>query len=952
MKVTRMLLLWVGLWYICMLSLPGWGEMSQHWRIDAGSVAWMGTTGDDVRGMCYNPVTDHVLVASCRGGNQIVVLDAGTGVALGTMNVSGVGGGVYAINKIRVVNLGGGAYSVYACNLVNDNKAASLILYRWNGVGGVSETTLAAPTVIYRNRASNAAVAEPSPVGPQMPDAGTQTFRMGIVMDAVHSGTTIQFYLPRSSAYQDTVYRFNYLDGAAEVSSIDPITLQVAGATGTTLHGATLDSFNGNIYYSTNVTNNFACYANDGGSKVWIPSGSQGNIAASCSHLRYGSIGGKNYLGYVDADPVGTGANSYRRIAVAEIPAGRPEMTTEVDFSPFLGVSGNTNNDTAGDVDFDTLRGRVLGLVTNNFVGSFSIDSASGIKKWDGGAGTSSWGDANNWDPDGVPGMNQDVVLDNSLLAGNYTVRIDTPAKTFGCRTLTVGDAVTANEIIFEITNDARIALHIVGTQDEAADFVVENGARFHNRSTAGSGNVLDNRNSGSTSLIKAGGYLLHDCLRTFTTPFAPPSTGNNGVITFESGSTMEFGPGSANSVALSNRTYANLRLTANTSKTYTGAGGLPLLILNELYIGPNVTFNPSMTGSFRICGNIISDGNGGTISTTSTGGVFFDGVSVIDGSGTPITLPRGFTVTPEGSLTLNHPMAIPAARDAIVQGALIVNSVLTVNGTLDLGTEDVTGTGSVVMAPGTALLTQHEDGLDGVQTTGVNNFVSEANYTFNGTAFQYTGAAFPTEVSNLTINNPAGVTLSGSITASVQLLLATGELSTAGHILTATDGTAAVVSTGGFVNGTLTRIVDVSIPGARKFDIGTTGSYAPVTVDITSAGTGVGTLAVSSTAGDHPHLPGNAPFALDRYWTINGAGISGFVADVTFAYQASDLGGANPGNFIVARHLSEQDWQEFGEGATVIDPVNHLATISNVSEFSEWTLYEEFSEVSEWIEY
>ena len=34
-----------------------------------------------------------------------------------------------------------------------------------------------------------------------------------------------------------------------------------------------------------------------------------------------------------------------------------------------------------------------------------------GVVTWDGGAGTSSWIDANNWNPNGVPGPADDVVI-------------------------------------------------------------------------------------------------------------------------------------------------------------------------------------------------------------------------------------------------------------------------------------------------------------------------------------------------------------------------------------------------------------------------------------------------------------------------------------------------------------------------------------------------------------
>ena len=39
-------------------------------------------------------------------------------------------------------------------------------------------------------------------------------------------------------------------------------------------------------------------------------------------------------------------------------------------------------------------------------------------KTWDGGAGTSNWSDANNWNDDVVPVVTDNVLLDNSLVRG------------------------------------------------------------------------------------------------------------------------------------------------------------------------------------------------------------------------------------------------------------------------------------------------------------------------------------------------------------------------------------------------------------------------------------------------------------------------------------------------------------------------------------------------------
>ena len=68
---------------------------------------------DICRGLVYNPVTDHVLVVSRKGGVHVYILDAATGDSLGEMNSAGIGGGTYAINLIARADDG----TLYVCNL-------------------------------------------------------------------------------------------------------------------------------------------------------------------------------------------------------------------------------------------------------------------------------------------------------------------------------------------------------------------------------------------------------------------------------------------------------------------------------------------------------------------------------------------------------------------------------------------------------------------------------------------------------------------------------------------------------------------------------------------------------------------------------------------------------------------------------------------------------------------
>ncbi|KUK54917.1 MAG: Uncharacterized protein XD77_0792, partial [Marinimicrobia bacterium 46_47] len=56
-------------------------NMVAEWQVDAGEVDFF-QNDNNTRGMAYNPVTDHVLVASRTGGAIIHILDAGDNLAL------------------------------------------------------------------------------------------------------------------------------------------------------------------------------------------------------------------------------------------------------------------------------------------------------------------------------------------------------------------------------------------------------------------------------------------------------------------------------------------------------------------------------------------------------------------------------------------------------------------------------------------------------------------------------------------------------------------------------------------------------------------------------------------------------------------------------------------------------------------------------------------------------
>src|SRR4030095_9326445 len=72
--------------------------------------------------------------------------------------------------------------------------------------------------------------------------------------------------------------------------------------------------------------------------------------------------------------------------------------------------------------------------------GFFAIGSTGSLASaWDGGAGTSNWGDAANWSPDGVPTSGTNVSL---APASPASINVN---GTFSVSSLTVGNNATLN---------------------------------------------------------------------------------------------------------------------------------------------------------------------------------------------------------------------------------------------------------------------------------------------------------------------------------------------------------------------------------------------------------------------------------------------------------------------------------------------------------------------------
>ncbi len=278
------------------------------------------------------------------------------------------------------------------------------------------------------------------------------------------------------------------------------------------------------------------------------------------------------------------------------------------------------------------------------------------------------------------------------------------------------------------------------------------------------------------------------------------------------------------------------------------------------------------------------------------------------------------------------------------------INFIVNPGSILDLGTSVIDGsTGSFTLKPGSGLITAHPEGistsgiLGSIQVSGSRVYPSEASYTYNGSLAQVTGNGLPGVVQNLTIDNPAGISLSKNVVVNGTLSIGRGALNCGDFTLgLGEDATVEVVSSmPSFVpqeiavlqiNGDETITLPNSVScGSLILDTQLDLSSHEVTVIDDKIALKNGVLS-SLSMSDQANTIG-ANMSIPRTWTINGFGISRltFVVDDLITGQSQ-----------VWRRTanSEGDWIPVGSPQPVVEGkiIVHLSKNSAKAE-EEWTI-------------
>src|SRR5688572_15411996 len=101
--------------------------------------------------------------------------------------------------------------------------------------------------------------------------------------------------------------------------------------------------------------------------------------------------------------------------------------------------------------------------------------------RWDGEAGDGQWMSARNWAGDVLPAVTDDVILDNVVITGGYTVNLPGGNSVVHLRSITITPGPGNNiELILPATNTAIPAFKVSGA---VYGMVIENGGVFRNAS-------------------------------------------------------------------------------------------------------------------------------------------------------------------------------------------------------------------------------------------------------------------------------------------------------------------------------------------------------------------------------------------------------------------------------------------------------------------------------------
>ena len=387
-------------------------------------------------------------------------------------------------------------------------------------------------------------------------------------------------------------------------------------------------------------------------------------------------------------------------------------------------------------------------------------------------------------------------------------------------------------------------------------------------------------------------------------------------------------------------------------------------VILNTGIIVASNSVAP-ITGGLDVDGN-ISIASGATLegnnATTGTGTVYVGGNLMNNGTIAVGTGTGNFILSFKGTGASNfdpgvtnafRTVGIAAGRTVnLINHNVTVNATYTVtdSGTLNFGTNVITGAGGFSVVPGGTLGIGSTSGITAtsasgnMQVTGTRSYDPGANYLYNGSASQVTGDGLPSVVNNLTINNSTGVGLSGNTSVGGVLTFTSGNVYTGADTL-GVSSTGSVNRTIGYVVGNFKKNVASGSNVSRTFEIGDSTNYTPLSVTFTTV-TGAGDLTGSTKPTEHPQVATsglNQNKDVNRYYTLSNNGIVFDNYSTTLNFVTGDKdAGSNDASYVVAKYDSPNwSYPSVGTRTTTSIQATGMTSFSDfaVGESGSWTI-------------
>ena len=520
------------------------------------------------------------------------------------------------------------------------------------------------------------------------------------------------------------------------------------------------------------------------------------------------------------------------------------------------------------------------------------------------------------------------------------------------------------------------------GGSEPAAGWVVNNGGTYvHNVD----GKVIPTATWGASSTLKITGVVSSNITGTYqdfgnVIYDCPNQTCCPG---FGSGSTLEFSNDLktiAGDFTVLNTGTGGTWLQKNSSATPVVISGNYFQSGGTMFMSKGATFSWNLMGNFTITGGTFVQaeryaaptlnvyGNfliaGGTFNHSSyNSNVPGEGIGTVNlygnylrtgGLHTESATSTGhgeFNFTKTGTQTFKH------------TGGSITNTVnftVASGSVTDLATYMITGDGTFTLQSGGGLIMASVNGITSsgasgnVQVTGTRSFSTGGDYTYNATAAQVTGNGLPAVIHNLTIDNASGVTLSGSTSATHQITLTNGKVTTTSSYELGITNAETTSITGyaltRYVIGNLRRTI--SSNGTYDYPLGTPAYYEPGTIAFSGATGFTDVLGTFTNANpitpSHPlvmvHTNGSLlTDMLDYgYWTFTpNSAMSGGTYTITISETGASNVDPNPLTYCVLKRIDvNNDWTSVGTHNNNTQSVNGntvTAARSNLAAFSDF---------------